>query len=82
MPNLALSAPLPALLAPRYRTSGHNSARVRAVYIRTRQPRVPLRQAWNVNTEGNCNRERGLHCGKPGQRWHRSRGEYVRTGEA
>ena len=34
----ALSAPLPALLAPRYRTSGHNSARVRAVYIRTRQP--------------------------------------------
>jgi hypothetical protein len=51
--------PLPALLAPRYRTSGHNSAHVRAVYIRTRQPAgAPLRQAWNVNTEGNCNRER------------------------
>jgi hypothetical protein len=55
----ALSAPLPALLAPHYRIISHNSARIRAVYIRTRQPAgAPLRQAWNVNTEGNCIRER------------------------
>jgi hypothetical protein len=64
--------PLPALLAHRYRISGHNSARVRAVYIRTRQP-VSARE---------LHPRAGLHCvWEPGQRWHRSRGNYVRSGQ-
>jgi len=78
----ALSAPLLASLALRYRIISHNSARIRAVYIRTRQPRAPLHQGLEREHRGELHPRAGLHCvQEPGQRWHRSRGNYVRSGE-
>jgi hypothetical protein len=81
----ALSASCLALLAPRYRTSGHNSARVRAVYIRTRQLREHCYARPGQRTPRGIPTASGttLHCvWEPGWRRHRSRGNYVRTSEA
>jgi hypothetical protein len=69
----ALSAPLLASLALRYRIISHNSARIRAVYIRTRQPRAPLHQGLEREHRGELHPRAGLRCvWEPGQHWHRT----------